>query len=198
MSIITQGKIPMDFAAELKKLLDAEDNPPTDPLAELTLTQARLLEGIYKDGSDISRLLEGIYKTGSDISLQVEEVYDIVKEADENAKEVRSAAKRESQLLGGLIAISDLLDDILDSFQYGNSVHSGVIAAKRDEILDACGLEKYESLGRQLDPRLHTVVSAECSDAPVESVTRVLESGYMYRGNVIRRATVIISKGKQA
>ena len=174
----------MNFAAELKKLLEAEESPPTDPLAELSRAQAELLEAIHK--------------TDSGISLQVEEIYDIVKESDENAKEIKNAAKRESALLGALIAVTDLLDSLLQHIQHTGAAHVETIAAKMDEALNACGLEKLGFIGQQLDPRQHSVASAEFSGAPLESVVRVLENGYMYRGNVIRKAAVIISKGSES
>ena len=155
------------------------------------------LERDLKLGADIARQLERILKTESDISLQIEEIYDIVKDADENAKEVKSAEKRESKLLGGLIELNDLLDDVINSSQFEDNIHSEVIIAKMGEILGECGLEKYESLNRQFDHRFHTVISAEYSDAPVETITRVLEDGYVYREKVIRRAAVIISKGSR-
>jgi len=171
----------MDFAAELHKLIEAEDTPPADPLAELALAQAELLSGIQKNSADIS--------------LQVEEIYDIVKEADENAREVKAAAKRENLLLGSLVSVSDLLDSLLQYMKNTDTAHAGAIAAKMDEAMTFCGLERFGSPGERLDPQLHTVVSVEYSSAPVESVTRVLESGYAYRGKVIRKAAVIVSKG---
>ena len=173
----------MDFEAELKKLIAEEESPLLDPLAELA--QAH------------NGMLEAIHKTGADISLQVEEVYDIIKEADGNAKEVKNSAKRETLLLGGMIAINDLLESLLLFIKSTGAVQTETIAAKREEALKACGLEAVDSIGQRLDPRFHTVASAEYSEAPPESVTRVLESGYIYRGNVIRKATVMISKGSE-
>ena len=173
----------MDFGKELKKLLDAEETALLDPLSELTRTQ--------------SGVLEAIQKTGSDISHQVEEIYDIVKTADVNTREIKSAAKRESTLIAGLITLSDLLDSVLMYMKSAGAIHASTIAAKKDEVLGSCGLEAYDGLGQQLDPRYHTVASAEYSEAPHESVTRVLENGYIYRGNVTRKATVIVSKGSE-
>ena len=173
----------MNFAAELKKLLETEEFPPNDPLTELARVQEEMLDAIYKNNSGIS--------------LQVEEIYDIIKESDENVKEVKSAAKRESALLGTLIVINDLLDSLLQHMQNSGAVHAEAVAAKMDEALNNCDLEKFGSLGQQLDPRFHTVASAENSDAPLESVIRVLENGYIYRGNVVRKATVNISKGSE-
>ena len=173
----------MDFAAELNKLLLAEDDPPVDVLAELTKAHLTLLEALRK--------------TGSDVSLQVEEIYDIVKESDENAKEVKNAAKREQQLLTCFIVVCDMLDGLLQFIQSSGADHAAAIAAKRDEALKACGLEMFDGLGSYLDPRFHTVAGAEFGDAPPEQVIGVLENGYAYRGSVVRKATVIISKGRE-
>ena len=175
--------MPMDFAAELQKLLDAEESPPFDPLVEV----ARAHE----------EMLGAISKSGAGISMQIEEIYDIVKEENENSKELKNAAKRESQLRASLIAMTDLLDSLLQYNQNSVAVHAEAIAAKREETLNACGIERIGNLGQVLDPRMHTVASAEESEAPFESVTRVLESGYLYNVNVARKATVIISKGSE-
>jgi len=173
----------MNFAAELKKLLDAEESPPLDPLVEIAQAQAEALGGILKRGSDVS--------------MQVEEIYDIIKEADENAKELKNSAKRENLLLGSLMAMNDLLDSLLQNTEHASiAAHAEIISAKMEESLNACGTERVGYPGQTLDLHIHTVASAEDSDAPYESVTRVLESGYMYRGNIVRKATVIISKGR--
>ena len=170
----------MDFAIELQKLL-AEETPLLDPLAELAKSQLMTLESITKNTSDIS--------------LQVEEIYDIVKDSDENAKEIKNAAKREEALLASLVAVNDLIDTLLQHFAASDTSHITVIAAKREEILRACGIEKTGYPGQMLDPKIHTVAAAEKSEAPRESITRVLESGYIYKGSIVRKATVIVSTG---
>jgi len=171
--------MPMNFAVELQRLLQAENPPPVDPISELMKTQTGVLDSILKNGDNLS--------------LQVEEIYDIIKDSDENAREVKSAAKRENTLLSGFVAMSDLTDGLLQYLQE----HSGTITAKKDEIMNACGVERLGLVGERLDPRTHTVAAAEFSDAPIESVIRVLEHGYAYRGKVVRKATVILSKGAE-
>ena len=173
----------MEFAMELKKLLDAEESPPLDPLVELARAQAEMLETLHRSGSDIS--------------LQVEEIYDIVKQSDDNVKELKNAAKREGLLLGSLVAINDLLDGLVQHAQFTGSDHTNTIYAKRAEALGACGVERVGQPGQLLDPRIHTVASAEISPEPFESVLQVLESGYAYNGSILRKATVIISKGSE-
>ena len=169
----------MDFEKELQTLLDAEETLPQDPLAELARAQAGLLERIRKQGADMS--------------LQTEEIYDIVKENDENAREIKLAAKRENLLLNGLVSLCDLLDGLLRHMQ--NTPHACTAAAQKEQLLHTCGLEPLGAKGERLDPRLHTVSAAEYGESPTETVIRVLESGYVYRGKVLRKATVILSKG---
>ena len=169
----------MDFAAELHKLLRAEESPLLDPLAELARAQKGHMDTIQKNGASLS--------------LQMEEIYDMIRETDDNAKEVRAMEKRETLLLSGLVVISDLLDTVLPYVQE----HNQTVNAKKEEVLKACGLERLGFPGERLDPRLHTVASAEYNSAPLESVIRVLENGYAYHGKIIRRATVILSKGAE-
>ena len=173
----------MNFALELKKLLDAEDTPPVDPLAELARANAERLKAINKDSAGVS--------------LQIEEIYDIINQTDKNAKEAKNAAKRESLMLGALVAVNDLLDDAMRFIMRDGAAHAGMIAARREQALVACGIELLGVLGERLDPRIHTVALAEFSNAPIESITSVLENGYLYRGEVVRKATVTISKGSE-
>ena len=167
----------MAFAAKLKKILHIGKKRPIENLLELTRAQTELLGNLGKRGDDLS--------------LQIEEIYDIVKGADENTKELGAAVKRETLLLHSLVAVSDLLEGLLPCIPQ----HEKTILAKKEEYLHACGLEQLGFVGERLDPRMHTVASAEHSDAPVESVVRVLESGYAYRGKIVRKATVVLSKG---
>ena len=169
----------MDFTSELQKLLTLEESPPFDTFTELAQAQMTFFECIQKNDSNIS--------------LQVEEIYDIIKDYDDNAKEVKTAVKRENILVSGLVSLGDLLDTLVPYVQG----HDQALTVKKDDILNACGVELLGFVGEQLDPRLHTVASAVFSEAMIESVIDVLEYGYVYRGKVIRKATVILSKGAE-
>jgi molecular chaperone GrpE (heat shock protein) len=52
--------------------------------------------------------------------------------------------------------------------------------------------------GQLLDPEIHRVQTAAASPLPREHVARVLQSGYRYLGDVLRRAAVIISTGEES
>jgi len=124
----------MDFAAELKKLIDAEDEPLLDMLSELARAQLNTQAGALER-------LDRLQKSGDDISLQIEEIYDIVKEADANAKEVKSAERRELRLLESLIAILDIIDDVMRFLRTHGVEHVDVVAAKTDEAASAADAE---------------------------------------------------------
>ena len=173
----------MDFVAELQKLLNEEDTPLVDPLTEMARVNAVCLESIKN--------------TDTNIALQIEEIYDIIKDADANAKEIKAAETRENILLNGLVAMSDLLDSLFAHMREGNNEHSQVVVAKMTEIINACGLEPLGFPGERLDPRLHTVSSAEFSEAPPEAIIYVIQRGYKHRGKILRKATVILSKGAE-
>ena len=161
--------------------MDADDSPPYDPLAELMGAQTGVLKNINNDCAGIS--------------LQVEEIYDIVRMADDNSKEAKNSAKRETLLLGALVAVSDLLDAMLAYIGNDGAHHAEMINTSRSQALDACALERLGHVGERLDPSIHSVANAVHSDSPIESVVNVLHSGYMYRDKVLRKADVIISKG---
>ena len=171
----------MNFEAELNNLLEAEEIFPLSPLEEIARAQLDLLEGVRKHSANVS--------------LQVEEIYDIVKESDDNARELKSAARRENQLLTGLVAIDDLLDSLLRYLRSSDLGDTEMIAAQRESALNRCGIELLGVLGERLDPRIHTVANAEHDDAPLETVIRILENGFAYRGKIFRKASVIISMG---
>jgi len=171
----------MNFAADLLKLLNEEENQPVDPLAELLRVSVSQLESINNNKADLS--------------LQVEEVYDIIKDFDSNEKEVKAAERREKLLLQGLIEMFDLVSGVISYMQGRNTEHILVIETKLNEIMNGCGIEPLGFNGERLDPNIHTVSSAVFDNAPIESVVRVLERGYMYRGKILRKATVILSKG---
>ena len=199
--------IPIDFYAELQKLLSMEDPPIADPFTELARAQAEFARAQMESAGEQKELVsaqkelalsqaglfDDIQKNGANLSLQLEEIYDIIKGADDSAKGYNAAIKRENMLLGALVSMGDLLEGLLPYLHE----HSQTVAVKMGDVLYACGLARFGSPGEPFDTRLHTAASAEYSDIPFESITRVLESGYAYQGKMIRKATVILSKGNE-
>ena len=179
----------MNFEAELEKLLAREQGP----LPRYELTEV-LAEG--------RALLEALNKRQADLSLQVEEIYDLAKEAD--ARELREALKAERGRLQQVLAAAFGLSDLLEHF----CVYAGRSGSPELEyqgqllwqnsrlLLESCGIARFGEAGQILDPSLHTVQSALDSELPKEQIIQVLQSGFAYSGNLLRKAVVVVSKGK--
>jgi molecular chaperone GrpE (heat shock protein) len=57
------------------------------------------------------------------------------------------------------------------------------------------GIQSLQALGQPFDPRLHLAIEAEeRSDAPPNTVVRVLRQGYRQRQRVLRYAEVVVSR----
>ncbi|MDR1575097.1 MAG: nucleotide exchange factor GrpE [Treponema sp.] len=180
----------LDFETELDRLLARESAPlPHSELAELAAAGQLMLTELYKKNAELS--------------LQVEEVYDIVKEADGGI--VREALDDERKRAGRLVAAVVALCDILEHF-YAYARQSGgedlelqarLLWKNAAAVLEGCGITRLGEEGQYLDPEIHTVESAAASFLPREYVVRVLQSGYRYLGNVLRRAVVVVSTGTE-
>jgi molecular chaperone GrpE (heat shock protein) len=85
---------------------------------------------------------------------------------------------------------SDLLDAI-ESWLSG-------LALVRDRFAALLSLEEIQplpALGQPFDPRLHLAIEAEeRSDAPANTVVRVLRQGYRQRQRVLRYAEVVVAR----
>ncbi len=180
----------LDFKNELDKLLELEAEPLAQtPLEELARSQARLFSSLDKRQADIS--------------LQVEEVYDIVRELD--ASELRESyneEKRRSQtLLEALILMCDMIEDFCAFARKSGDealLHQAELMLKSaDGLLQSRGVTRFGEAGERLDPEIHSVRGTAASGIAKEHVAEVLQSGYLYMGNVIRKASVILSAGTE-
>ena len=180
----------LDFKNELDKLLELEAEPLAQtPLEELARSQAQLFSSLDKRQTDIS--------------LQVEEVYDIVRELD--ASELRESLKKEKErlqkLLEALIFMCDMIEDFC-AFARKSGDESLLRQAELmrknvDGMLQSRGVTRFGEAGQRLDPEIHSVRGTAVSKLPKEHVANVIQSGYYYMGNVIRKASVILSAGTE-
>jgi molecular chaperone GrpE (heat shock protein) len=178
----------INFEAELNKLLERESGPlPQSELAELAAAEQKLLASLYQKQTDLS--------------LQVEEIYDLAKEADTRVlQEALEAEKtRANRLAGAAVGLADMLEDFC---VYAGESGSEELAAQAvllwknsGALLGGCGITRLGEEGQPLDPEIHTVKAAAPSPLPREYVARVLQSGYRYLGEVVRKAAVQVSTG---
>ncbi len=180
----------LDFKNELDKLLELEAEPLAKaPLEELARSQARLFMSLDKRQTDIS--------------LQVEEVYDIVRELDssELRDSLKEEKKRSQTLLEALILMCDMLEDFYAfARKSGDEAllgQAGLMLKNADGLLQSRGITRFGETGQRLDPKIHSVRGTAASGIAKEHVAEVLQSGYYYMGDVIRKASVILSAGTE-
>lgn len=71
----------------------------------------------------------------------------------------------------------------------------GLVRDRFATLLALEGIQSLQALGQPFDPRLHLAIEAEeRSDAPPNTVVRVLRQGYRQRQRVLRYAEVVVSR----
>jgi molecular chaperone GrpE (heat shock protein) len=179
----------INFEAELNKLLSRE----TGGFPEYEFTE------LAAAGRE---LLADLNKKQTDTSLQIEEIYDLVKEQGLLRETVMEEKARADQLVMAAIGLADLLEDFCAyAGQSGNEAlkdQAKLLWENAGGILLNCGILCFGEEGQTLDPRIHTVKASADSSLPQEQVVRVLQSGYVYKNTVIRKAAVVVSRRQEA
>jgi molecular chaperone GrpE (heat shock protein) len=176
----------LNFEAELDKLLSRETGRlPQYELMELAAT---------------GELLTELNKSQTDVSLQIEEIYDLVKEQDGLQKRMDAEKARANQLVLAAIGLVDLLEDVCTYAGQSGSEElehqTGILWENAGTILSNCGIFRLGNVGQLLNPQIHTVKASAESPFPPEQVVQVLQSGYLYRDMLVRKAAVVVSRGR--
>jgi molecular chaperone GrpE (heat shock protein) len=180
----------LNFEDELARLLSRETEAlPRSECAELAAA-----------GRDF---LAELNRKQTDVSLQIEEIYDLVKEQDTRAirEQLEAEKNRADRLVFAAIGLADLLDDF---FAYarrsgdGELQHqAGLLKESAGSILAAEGIFGFGEPGQTLDPLIHTVKASAESSLPPEQVVEALQTGYVYRNTLLRKAAVVVSRGQE-
>jgi molecular chaperone GrpE (heat shock protein) len=179
----------LNFEDELARLLSREtEAPPRNEGAELAAAARDFL-------ADLNR-------KQTDVSLQIEEIYDLAKEQNSFREQTEAEKNRADRLVFAAIDIADLLDDF---FAYAGRSGSeelrhqaGLLKKSAGSILAAQGILGFGEPGQALDPRIHTVKASAESPLPREQVVEALQTGYVYRNTLLRKAAVVVSRGQEA
>jgi molecular chaperone GrpE (heat shock protein) len=178
----------LDFEAELERLLSRETG---------RLPRYELVE-LASAGQEV---LAELNKRQAEVSLQIEEIYDLVKE-QEGLREAAEAEKvRANRLVLGAIGLADLLEDFCSFAKQSGSEdlnhQAELLWEKACGILSGCGIIPFGEAGQFLDPQIHTVKAGAASPFPREQVVQVLQRGYACQGALVRKASVVVSRGPE-
>jgi molecular chaperone GrpE len=107
----------------------------------------------------------------------------------------------QGELVGGLI---EVLDDIMRFADVdkettpARTVVEGVEMVERKifKALAGHGLEVVDPVGQPFDPNLHEAVTTEAADSAEEDdlVARVFQTGFVFRGQLLRPARVVVKQ----
>jgi molecular chaperone GrpE (heat shock protein) len=188
----------LDFETELNKLLSRETEPLPQyefaPMVEMAAFGQELLS-LGKEQ------LEGIRKKQADVSLQVEEIYDLLNEQDTRVlEEALGAEKKRADMLAlGAIALCDLLEDFCVYARLSGSEElkhqAELLWTQSGQLLSGNNIVRIGMAGQPLNPQIHTVQKGVESPFPREQVVEVLQSGYVYKNALVRKAAVVVSTG---
>ncbi|GMO28993.1 MAG: hypothetical protein Ta2B_09930 [Termitinemataceae bacterium] len=182
----------LNFEIELNKLLLRETEPPLYSIFAPAVEMASLGNDILKD----------LQKRQTDVSLQVEEIYDLLKDQDTHilAEAYQSEKKQADSLALASVAICDLLEDFCAyARQSGNEDlqhQADILWRKSEQLLASSNLVRFGTTDQLLNPQIHTVTKGVESSHPREMVLQVLQSGYLYKNDIIRKAAVVVSLGQ--
>jgi molecular chaperone GrpE len=85
--------------------------------------------------------------------------------------------------------------EIYDSLERGKEIEGvSAILKQFEDVLKRFGVERIETEGAQFDPALHNALSSVPSDLPEGRILEEVSSGFVFGGELLRPASVIVAK----
>jgi len=151
-----------------------------------------------------TRLAKGQWKTRQKADHAAQKVADYLDEHGDRVtelKEERAALEdHEEQYQRVLLDIMDLFDQLDETAHRSDSdAFQSAAASLREKLagtVGKIGLERIPAAGESPDSLYHHVVDTAEADAPDETdtIVEVVRPGYLLRGDVLRKADVIVAK----
>jgi len=192
--------IPFSAVDEIKRMARADavtlaDQPSLALLGAeewelVTRNLSRMAKQQWRAIQDIEHLATQTREVSEDV---LEQAHEHRREATRLADESRAGAVR-------LLAIIDMLDDVRTlAKQRGDAIWQRYVERLTTETLaafEAIGISEIQALGRPLEPTEHEPVDVQEGrvSGTAFSVTEVLQRGFRHKGQILRRARVIISQ----
>ena len=151
----------------------------------------------YKE--KIAKLEEDYAKLHNEYLKVYAEMENTKKRLKEEAIKDRKYASQ--KVVGELINPIDMLTQIVnmptDNPEVKNSqIGFQMIAKQLTDVLEAEGLKKIESLGKEFDPTVMQAVETIVGEEP-NKVAKVMQEGYMFKDRVLRPAMVVVTKNEE-
>ena len=183
----------LNIKQELQKYIEPESSSPS---------QGELPTVLEVFAQEVKRFGKEQYKTTS----QLEELLIQMEEQAEgdNAKQVleqqlKNTSEEKSQLLLALLTSADALEEVY-RFAQKNATDDwqkqlALQWERLGKALMFCGLMRIEGIGDPYQPQTQVATGVSSDPTlPEEVVLTIIKSGYVYRGQLLRKAEVIVNK----
>ena len=181
----------IDFEKELQKLT-TESEPKKD-------------EGFFNIKNEVCQVLQTqnelvskLLKKQGAASIQVEEMYAIMEEQNQE-DQLQELESRQQVLIQALIKAADLMEDLYiyykEHYDEAMIVQAQMMWNTLCKELSQAGLSRIADENTPYNLQLNSIsgVASDTND-PDGFVVKVLKSGYLYNGKVIRKSEVIVNK----
>lgn len=182
----------IQFDQEIQRLL--KETPPLDTPQES--------DAFISVAETLEKQLAKLNKRSTEIAIQMEELYETAQRTDTTAllESLQEEKDRERTLALAVMGLCDLLEHFREyAAQSGDEAlfaQAEILWKQSGRLLEASGMARVGEPGEPLDAALHIVAgTADGGGIPRELVAQVLQRGYRYLGEVIRRATILVSIG---
>jgi len=174
----------INFEEELIKL--AEKATATTNAADSELSNV-----VQLFSSQQTKLL----KRQNSVNFKLDELQDVLNQQQEMENK---AKKEQNQLINAMIEMATTIE----SFYLFCREHQQDLLAQGELMWKSCtkqligvGISPIMDENTQLDPLLNTVVGIDNQpDIPTGTILKVLNCGYAYKGEILKKSTVIVNK----
>jgi len=187
-----------------RHLSETSNNMPSE---ELLISTQKTFKRIGKEQYNISEKIE-------ELMLMVEEQAEEQKQEQKKEKnnieekmrsinlEFKKSEKEKDSLVDLLIFTNDTFEDLFRFVKKSNNIEwyeqMEIQWKKIGEKLLTQGITRIDPIDTIFSPFIHTALkTSQNNEIPNEQITEVIQSGYMYKGNIIRKAKVIVNQIEQ-
>ncbi len=194
----------MKLAEEIKEELKEEVKETAEAEAPTAEENKAEVKQPKKDKKEV-KLKEQITKLEEELKNQHNEYLKVFAEMENTKRRLKEEAIKDrkyasQKVIGELINPVDMLCKIVGSPAPSPEIANyligfQMITNQMMDILKAEGLAEIEALHKEFDPNLMQAMSTETVEGIEDNVvTKVMQTGYMYKDRILRPAMVVVNK----
>ena len=140
--------------------------------------------------------IDADYKPNSILHQDKENDKDYLSQSNQQVIKVEGEA---STVIMSFLPILDSIEFGIKAYQSENANNPHLTGLQKIleqalNCLQTIGVSPIESVGKQFDPNIHNAIAhVNDPELPKNVVKEVIQTGYMYKGNIIRYASVIVA-----